>query len=140
VISQKGQSASENFRRFAVRISSNFGGEAMTDASFVTEDRASSVQETANDTLTGRVSLSRLSAQGFTSSRDPAQGGSSCYFEEYEIGIGAWKATIVKMLDYGAGRTRYRAKYNADQQFGCRERPRRHSVRRRRSRRYIANS
>lgn len=112
----------------------------MTDASFSTEDRASYVQEEANDIHAGRVSLSRLSAQGFTSNRDPAQGRSSFYFEEYEIGIGAWRATIVKMLDYGAGRTWFRAKYNADQQFGRRERQRKHTVRRRRSRRCIANS
>lgn len=109
----------------------------MTDASFATRARASSVRKKASTIQSGRVSLSRLSVQGFTSNRDAAGGGSGCYFEEYEIGIGAWKATIVKVLDYGAGRTRLRARYEADQQAGRPERQRRHSVRRRRARRYV---
>ncbi|MGO4842347.1 hypothetical protein AB4144_59775, partial [Rhizobiaceae sp. 2RAB30] len=85
----------------------------MNDASFATKHRASSTRKKVGTTQTGCVSLSRLPVQGFTSNRDGAGGRSSCYFEEYEIGIGAWKATIVKTLDYGAGRTRLRARYDA---------------------------
>ncbi|BCH27236.1 hypothetical protein MesoLjLc_71240 [Mesorhizobium sp. L-8-10] len=106
----------------------------MTDASFATKARASTVRKKASTLQSGRVSLSRLPVQGFASNRDAAGG---CYFEEYEIGIGAWKATIVKVLDYGSGRTRLRARYEADQKAGRPERQRRHSVRRRRARRYV---
>lgn len=110
----------------------------MTDASFATKDRALSARKKVGTVKAGRVSLSRLSVQGFTSNRDATGDRSSCYFEEYEIGIGAWKATIVKTLDYGAGRTRLRARYEADQPT---ERPgwQRRRSRRRQARRYAEN-
>ena len=111
----------------------------MSDASFATKARRSSVRKKAGTIKRGRVSLSRLSGQGFMSNRDAPGGGAGCYFEEYEIGIGAWKATIVKTLDYGAGLTRLRARYDTDQQAECPGWKRRRSMRRLRARHYVEN-
>lgn len=95
------------------------GDATMTDSSIAGQN---SLAEEAADTIrSGRVHLSRRSAHGFVSDRAP-DGGSSCYFEEYELGIGPWKATIVKTLDYGAGRTRFRAQYEVDPLYRRRER------------------
>lgn len=93
----------------------------MTDSSMTADKRNSLKEEATTATQTGRVRLSRRSARGFISDR-ASGGGSSCYFEEYELGIGPWKATIIKTLDYGAGRTRFRAQYEVDPQYRRRER------------------
>lgn len=104
----------------------------MTDSNTAADKHNSLTEEAANATRAGRVHLSRRSAHGFSSER-VSGGGSSCYFEEYELGIGPWKATIVKTLDYGAGRTRFRAQYEVDPQYRRRERA--HGLRRWRRRR-----
>lgn len=107
------------------------GDATMTDT--IIAGQQNPLAEEATDTIrSGRVYLSRRSAHGFMSDRAPS-GGSSCYFEEYELGIGPWKATIVKTLDYGAGRTRFRARYEVDPQYRRRERV--HGLRRWRRRR-----
>jgi hypothetical protein len=94
----------------------------MTDSSIAAEKRNSLPEEKNDAVRTGRVRVSRRAAHGFMSNRASGGGGSSCYFEEYELGIGPWKATIVKTLDYGAGRTRFRAQYEVDPQYRRRER------------------
>lgn len=93
----------------------------MSDISLVREDGPSST-EPSNSRQTGRVYLSGRRAQGFASDRSCPPDGSSCYFEEYQIEIGSWKATIVKTLDYAAGRTRFRARYDGDQPYRRRDR------------------
>lgn len=57
-----------------------------------------------------RVSLSRLDPCGPTEpSRQESR--TAVTMEEYEIGIGAWKATILKQVDGKAGRSRFRARF-----------------------------
>jgi len=94
----------------------------MSEHTIAARQKNSSTDETAGLVQSDRVSLSRRSAHGFASDRAASGGGSSCYFEEYELGIGRWKATIVKTLDYGAGSTRFRARYETDPQYRRRER------------------
>lgn len=62
----------------------------------------------------GLVSLSRLLKRGFAPG---GKGGraAGCYVEEYEIEIGRWKATIVKQVDYRAGKTRFSTRLGEDQ-------------------------
>ena len=86
----------------------------MTDIILATEDR-----ETTNihsSLPSNRVSQPRFSARGFGSAGDSTRDGSACYFEEYVIAIGGWKATVVKTFDYGNGRTRFRSRHEAGQQ------------------------
>ena len=91
------------------------GEVTMTDTTLAAEQKSSLAEEKAEIVPTGRVYLSSRSTHGFRSDR--AGSGSSCYFEEFTIGIGSWKATIVKTLDYAAGRTRFRAQYDNDPQY-----------------------
>lgn len=109
----------------------------MSDASFATKARRLPIRKKTGPIKRGRVSLSRLSGQGFMSSRDAPGGGAGCYFEEYEIGIGAWKATIVKVFDYGAGRTHLRVKHDTGQQAERPEQQKWNSAGRRRERRCL---
>lgn len=64
----------------------------------------------------GRVLLSRVSAriEAGTSGPGRAQLRRAAYSEQYEIGIGAWKATIVKQV--GIGKVRLRASFDAKEQ------------------------
>ena len=86
----------------------------MTDIILAAEDRQNPTIESGLPS--DRVSPPRFSARGFGSAGNPTRDSSACYFEEYVIAIGGWKTTVVKMFDYGDGRTRFRSRHEAGQQ------------------------
>jgi hypothetical protein len=88
----------------------------MTDIILATEDH----QPTNIDggLPSERVSQPRFSARGFASAGGSARDSSACYFEEYVIAIGGWKATVVKTFDYSDGRTRFRSRHEGQAKQG----------------------
>jgi hypothetical protein len=109
----------------------------MTDIILATEDRQDTTIESGLPS--DRVSLPRFSTRGFGSAGNSTRDSSACYFEEYVIAIGSWKATVVKTFDYGDGRTRFRSRFDAGQQNPGRTRPVVRGLRRRKWQR-LANS
>jgi len=101
----------------------------MTDIILATEDRQPTTID--SDLPSDRVSQPRFSARGFASVGDSTRGSSACYFEEYVIAIGGWKATVVKTFDYSDGRTRFRSRHDAGQAKQGRTRPLARGLRRR---------
>jgi hypothetical protein len=109
----------------------------MTDIILAIEDR-----ETTNmhsSLPSDRVSPPRFSARGFASAGNSTRDSSACYYEEYVIAIGSWKATVVKMFDYGDGRTRFRSRHDAGQENQGRTKPAARGFRRRKWQRNANN-
>ncbi len=101
----------------------------MTDIILAPEDRQNTTIESGLPS--DRVSPPRFSARGFASAGDSTRDSSACYFEEYVIAIGGWKATVVKMFDYSDGRTRFRSRLGPGQENQGRIRPAARGLRRR---------
>ena len=101
----------------------------MTDIILATEDRQPTTID--SDLPSDRVSQPRFSARGFASAGDSTRVSSACYYEEYVIAIGSWKATVVKMFDYSDGRTRFRSRHDAGPESQGRTKPAARGFRRR---------
>jgi hypothetical protein len=59
-----------------------------------------------------RVSLSRINGRYEQAAPDRAMSRRVLFSEQYEIGIGTWKATIVRQIDSRAGKVRFRTDFD----------------------------
>lgn len=64
----------------------------------------------------GRVSLSRVQARGGKARSGWEAFAADVCLEQYELGIGDWKALIVRQVDIHGSRVKFRTSFNADKQ------------------------
>ena len=99
----------------------------MTETKLMSEE--SFTPEYFDSDRTGPVSVARLSKRWLAPNGKKSRrvAAAASYAEEYEIGIGRWKATIVKQVDCGDGQTMFTTRIKAEKRGFWKQRRRQRS-------------